>query len=117
MWNDPVVKDTFFPLLTSYGSGGPICPAFVRGPWAAGLDDVRNETGPYKSTHRGGSRALVPNLQTTNLGVRSSNLFGRATSECAIGTTYRRFPDPSRQAPSVEPSITYPWKRPVAGAS
>ncbi len=78
MWNDPVVKDTFFPLLTSYGSGGPICPAFVRGPWAAGLDDVRNETGPYKSTDRGGSRALVPNLQ--NLGVRSSNLFGRASN-------------------------------------
>ncbi len=24
MWNDPVVKDTFFPLLTSYGSGGPM---------------------------------------------------------------------------------------------
>ena len=34
-----------FPLLTSYGSGAPICPAFVCGPWAAGLDDVRNETG------------------------------------------------------------------------
>ena len=81
MWNDPVVKDT---LLTSYGSGGPICPAFVRGPWAAGLDDVRNETGPYKSTDRGGSRALVPNLQ--NLGVRSSNLFGRATSVQELGT-------------------------------
>ena len=78
MWNDPVVKDTFFPLLTSYGSGGPICPAFVRGPWAAGLDDVRNETGPYKSTHRGGSRALVPNLQTTNLGVGGSNPSVRA---------------------------------------
>ena len=69
----------FFPLLTSYGSGGPICPAFVRGPCAAGLDDVRNETGPYKSTHRGGSRALVPSLQTTNLGVGSSNLSGRAS--------------------------------------
>ena len=34
-----------FPLLTSYGSGAPICPAFVCGPWAAGLDDVRNKTG------------------------------------------------------------------------
>jgi len=34
-----------FPLLTSYGSGAPIWLAFVCGPWAAGLDDVRNKTG------------------------------------------------------------------------
>ena len=45
MWNDPAVKGSLFLCLTSYGSGAPICPAFVCGPWAAGLDDVRNETG------------------------------------------------------------------------
>src|SRR5216684_5357828 len=73
MWNDPVVKDTFFSFADFIRERWAICPAFVRSPWASGLDDVRNETGPYKSTHRGGSRALVPNLQTTNLGVGGGN--------------------------------------------
>jgi len=46
-------------------------------------------------------------LQTTNLGVRSSNLFGRATSEYAIDAKVRRFPDARRQAVMIERELMH----------
>ena len=50
--------------------------------------------------------------QTTNLGVRSSNLFGRAISVYAIDATYRRFPGPSRHAAIAAPG----WRHATTGA-